>query len=298
MKKNFIVLLVTFMIMPAIVFAQEIVYYTNEKGATLTEEQYNYLIDFFDEDTLYTMTMEQINLIKDMRDLTVTTETKYVRTDEIYDITGNLLDVDNNEVTEEEALNYEEDSLISTYAWNITYQTTMKKLYMKVVSGSTSTKIVTITNTWLSLPNVRSFDVIALRPETNSMSINVNSDLISGYQKWDGNVISYDINSSNLKKSSTFNGKGGVGISMNIVDDVSSSLVNSMTVYFLCSNSDFEIYGTYQHATSDVTLAQSQNYSFKSSGYGGVLDFASSVKSKYDNMNGVYLHYTYPEEIY
>lgn len=298
MKKNFIVLLVTFMIMPAIVFAQEIVYYTNEKGATLTEEQYNYLIDFFDEDTLYTMTMEQINLIKDMRDLTATTETKYVRTDEIYDITGNLLDVDNNEVTEEEALNYEEDSLISTYAWNITYQTTMKKLYMKVVSGSTSTKIVTITNTWLSLPNVRSFDVIALRPETNSMSINVNSDLISGYQKWDGNVISYDLNSSNLKKSSSFTGNGGVGISMNIVDDVSSSLVNSMTVYFLCKNSEFEIYGTYQHATSDVTLAQSQNYSFKSSGYGGVLDFASSVKSKYDNMNGVYLHYNYAEEIY
>lgn len=168
---------------------------------------------------------------------------------------------------------------------------------MQVVSGSTSQKIVTITNTWLSLPNVRSFDVIAIRPETNSMSINVNSDLISGYQKWDGNVISYDINSSNLKKSSTFNGKGGIGISMNIVDDVSSSLVNSMTVNFLCSNKEFEVYGTYQHATTDVTLAQSQNYSFNSSGYGGVLNFASSVKSKYDNMNGVYLHYTYADEI-
>ncbi len=298
MKKNFIILLVMLITIPVMVLAQENVYYTNEKGATLTEEQYNYLIDYFDEDTLYTMTVEQIDLIKDNRNLTVTTETKYVRTDEVYDTTGVLLEVENTEVTEDEALNYEENNLISTYAWNITYQTTMKKLYMQVVSGSTSQKIVTITNTWLSLPNVRSFDVIAIRPETNSMSINVNSDLISGYQKWDGNVISYDINSSNLKKSSTFNGKGGIGISMNIVDDVSSSLVNSMTVNFLCSNKEFEVYGTYQHATTDVTLSQSQNYSFNSSGYGGVLNFASSVKSKYDNMNGVYLHYTYADEIY
>ena len=71
---------------------------------------------------------------------------------------------------------------------------------MQVVSGSASTKIVTITNTWLSLPKVRSFDVIALRPATNSMTINVNSGMISGYQKWDGNTISYNSSSSNTKK--------------------------------------------------------------------------------------------------
>lgn len=91
---------------PVMVLAQENVYYTNEKGATLTEEQYNYLIDYFDEDTLYTMTVEQIDLIKDNRNLTVTTETKYVRTDEVYDTTGVLLEVENTEVTEDEALNY------------------------------------------------------------------------------------------------------------------------------------------------------------------------------------------------
>lgn len=271
-------------------------FYTNANGATLTEEQYNYLIDFFSETTLYTMTAEQLNFVKNETNLTKTTETKYIKTDEFYDRTGNLIERVETELSEEEALNYEEEP--TTYAWNVTHTTSMKRLYMQVVSGSASTKIVTLTNTWLSLPSVRSFDVIALRPETNSMTINVNSGLISGYQKWDGNVINYNSGSDNTKISSSFTGKGGIGISMNIVDDVSSTLENSMTVYFLCGASTFKIAGTYQHATSTVTLAQSQNYSFSSSGLGEVLDFASSVESKYDNMRGVKLTYNYADELY
>lgn len=289
MKKIFITLLITAMVLPIMVSAQEETYYTNANGVTLTEEQYSYLSEYFSESTLYSMTEEQLNLIKDDRNLTLTTETKYIRTDEAYDNMGNLLQSVETEVSEEDALNYNGQEQITPYAWNVTYQTTMKKLYMQVVSSSTSTKIVTLTNTWLSLPKVRSFDVIALRPETNSMTINVSSSTISGYQKWDGNVISYNSSSSNTKISSSFTGHGGIGISMNIVDDVSSSLENSITVYFLCGNSTFSISGTYQHATSDVTLAQSQNYSFSSSGYGNVLSFASSVASKYDNMQGVSL---------
>lgn len=271
-------------------------FYTNSYGATLTEEQYNYLINYFSENTLYTMTAEQLNFVKNETDLNMETETKYIRTDEFFDLDGNLIESFETEVTEEEALNYEEDS--TTYAWNVTHTTSMKRLYMQVVSGSASTKIVTITNTWLSLPQVRSFDVIALRPGTNSMTINVNSSMISGYQRWDGNTINYNSSSSNTKISSSFTGNGGIGISMNIVDAVSSSLECSMTVYFLCGASNFKIYGTYQHATSDVSLSQSQDYTFNQSGMGQVLKFASSVASKYDNMQGVYLSYNYADEIY
>lgn len=242
------------------------------------------------------LTQEQLNFVKNETNLTKTTETKYIKTDEFYDRTGNLIERVETELSEEEALNYEEEP--TTYAWNVTHTTSMKKLYMQVVSGSASTKIVTLTNTWLSLPSVRSFDVIALRPETNSMTINVNSSSISGYQKWDGNIINYNSGSDNTKISSSFTGRGGIGISMNIVDDVSSTLENSMTVYFLCGASTFTIAGTYQHATSTVTLAQSKNYSFSSSGLGEVLDFASSVESKYDNMRGVKLTYNYADELY
>lgn len=82
-----------------------------------------------------------------------------------------------------------------------------------------------------------------MRPATNSMTINVNSGMISGYQKWDGNTISYNSTSSNTKKSSSFTGNGGIGISMNVVDAVSSSLECSMTVYFVCGSSTFNIAG-------------------------------------------------------
>ena len=54
-------------------------FYTNANGATLTEEQYNYLIDFFSETTLYTMTAEQLNFVKNETNLTKTTETKYIK---------------------------------------------------------------------------------------------------------------------------------------------------------------------------------------------------------------------------
>lgn len=74
---------------------------------------------------------------------------------------------------------------------------------------------------------------------------------------------------------------------MNIVDDVSTSLSNSMAITLLTGALPFTVYGTYQHATSDLTLSQSQNYTFSSSGLGSVLKFANSVSSKYDGMKGV-----------
>ena len=74
---------------------------------------------------------------------------------------------------------------------------------------------------------------------------------------------------------------------MNIVDSVSSSLSNSMSVTIINNSTTYTAYGTYQHATSDVTLSQSKNYSISSSGLGGVLAFANSVIGYYDGMQGV-----------
>lgn len=299
MKKKLIILmgiLVIFLTSNSnIIKASENAYYTNSNGVTLNEEQYNYLINYFPENTLYSMTKEQLDMIKNDRTLSLVNETKYIKTTNAYDENGKLINSTETEVSQEEAENFKHE--ISPMSWRRTYQTSMKKIYMQVVSGSASTKIVTITNTWLSLPSVRSYDVIAVRPGTNSMTIHVNKNAISGYQKWDGNFVNYDADSTNTKISSSFKGKGGIGISMNIVDRVTTTLENSMTIYFLCGASTFEIYGTYQHATSDVTLAQSQNYSFGKDGYGSVLIFAKAVKNKYDNMEGIKLNYNYGEEL-
>lgn len=142
-----------------------------------------------------------------------------------------------------------------------------------------SVKTITITNIWLSLPSTRSYDVIGFRNGTGT-SVSINS--VSGYQNYDNNIISYTSSSGNLKTT-----KNGCGISMNIVDSVSSSLSNGMTVTIWNNSTIYTAYGSYQHAITDVTLSQSQNYSINANGLGGVLDFASSVRGYYDGMQGV-----------
>ena len=46
------------------------------------------------------------------------------------------------------------------------------------------------------------------------------------------------------------------------------------------------VYGTYQHATTNVSLATSKSYTISSSGLGGVLNH--SYSSYYGGMQGVY----------
>ena len=62
MKKIFITLLMAVMVLPTMVSAQEVTYYTNANGVTLTEEQYNYLTGYFSENTLYSMTKKHVIL--------------------------------------------------------------------------------------------------------------------------------------------------------------------------------------------------------------------------------------------
>ena len=154
----------------------------------------------------------------------------------------------------------------------------MKKITIGLVA-QLSVKTITITNTWLSIPSVKSYDVIGYRNGTGA-AVSINS--VSGYQKWDGNVISYNSGSENYKSAGN-----GCGISMNIVDNVSRSLENSMTVTVINNAYTYTAYGTYQHAQSNVTLAQSKNYTVNANGLGGVLDFAASVRGYYDGMQGV-----------
>lgn len=55
------------------------------------------------------------------------------------------------------------------------------------------------------------------------------------------------------------------------------------------------VYGSYQHAKTNVTLATSQSYILSSSGLGGVIAFnTNTIRNYYDGKRGVYLdHYTY-----
>lgn len=52
------------------------------------------------------------------------------------------------------------------------------------------------------------------------------------------------------------------------------------------------IYGTYQHATSNVSLSSIVNkYTFSSNGLGSVISFSNGMGSYYDAMQGVSMNY-------
>lgn len=279
-KKLLMILLLGIILIPTTSHAKEDerIYYTNLNGVSITEEQYNNLSKVFDENTIATMERRQIDYYKNNKNLTKTESVKYVRIDEYFDHENNLTNRIETEVTEKEAMNYVNSIEKKSSAKSPSHQTTMKKITISLVMGY-SVKTITINNTWLSIPSTKSYDVIAFRNGTGT-SVSINS--VSGYQHYDNSTISYNTSSNNYKSTA-----GGCGISMNIVDSVSSSLSNSMSVTIINNSTTYTAYGTYQHATSDVTLSQSKNYSISSSGLGGVLAFANSVIGYYDGMQGV-----------
>lgn len=282
MKEKSIImfLVVVALIFPSSIFAKENsqIFYTNMNGVELTEEQYLNLSKVFDENTIATLTQQQIDYHKNNSNLRKVENTRYIKTDDFYDLNGNLINSIETVVNENEALSFVKRQNEGITTLSSSHETSMKKLTISLVTTH-SVKTITITNTWLSIPSTKSYDVIGFRNGTGT-SVSINS--VSGYQNYDGNVISYKMGGDNYNSP-----RGGCGISMNIVDSVSSSLSNGMTVTIWNNSTTYTAYGTYQHAQSNVTLSQSKKYTISASGLGSVLNFDNSVKGYYDGMQGV-----------
>lgn len=157
---------------------------------------------------------------------------------------------------------------------------------MKIVSNGASVKKIELTCEWIKTPKVKSYDIIAIR--VNQDAIFSADEYCYGKQYADNDVITYKGGSSNIKSSKT-----GLGISMNLVDNASR---HKLVLYanVAASNQSMIIFGTYQHATSDVTLSKSQKYNFSPKGMGGVIDFTSTtVYEKYDRTPGLAVWVTY-----
>lgn len=301
MKKiGALLLILSIMVMsviPVSAAKNEKAYFTNMNGAQLTKEQYNYLLNYFSADTLNTMSTDMIANLKKANKLKSTKTTKYIRMDtDIID--GKITAQEDTEVSKDEYDSspsikpIKDIGLLYSYSGNTgnpTHETTYKRISIEIVTGaSVSVKYVTLTNVWKQIPEYKSFDVLAVSPGSKTMQINTSTTLMSGYQKWDGNIINYDKNSKNFKRG---NGTGlwykGVSLSQDLVDATKYSLENSMTVQFMNGDLTFSARGCYQHAQGNISLSQSQNYTFSSSGMGGLLLFNSSVAKYYDDTQGV-----------
>ena len=207
-------------------------------------------------------------------DASTTTATMYIKTSTY---PGDI--VVNEEITQEEYDIIGTDQEIVPYK---TVETNAKKLTLSVSHISGSTYNAFVETEWKYIPKIKSYDVSAIRLNCFDP---VYAATTSGRQFYDGETITYSYTGTNINKFAN-----GFGISMNIVDSTSSSLSTlistNLTKDSSCSSGS--VHGTYQHATSAVTLAQSKDYYLYYTGKGGVIEFyEEEIADMYDSTPGL-----------
>lgn len=140
---------------------------------------------------------------------------------------------------------------------------------------------------WLVTPATKSFDVTAMRVEDATVVEGTQDGTQTYWANGEYDFITYSPNGTNIRKQSN-----GFGISMNLVNDA-SYFETDISADIKASNSNATVYGTYQHAVTNVTLEQSHSYNISHNGFGSVLNFATGVQNYYDGMQGVYVELGY-----
>lgn len=249
---------------------------TKVKAYDLSTDEYIRLRSVFSDARISIMTDEQIKKYLAMDLENAKTSTAYYK--------GVSLNPDNDsytwtEITEEEYNLADEVTEASTY-----YETNYKKLNLAAVPLGNDRYSLTINAIWKSAPAIRSYDVIGTR-FWNVALLKGSQTGTQVYKKTgDSNYsyVDYAPTSSHISIQDQ-----GFGISMNLVNDDIKYLELILDAETLLYSSYGQIWGSYQHAASNVTFAQSQNYTISAAGYGGVINFAQELSLKYDGMKGV-----------
>lgn len=143
---------------------------------------------------------------------------------------------------------------------------------VKSINIVKSGNYVTLFANWMQTPNIRSFDVMAVRLSGCSLvgDFSFRQSYVSSGQLY------YVYNGMNQ----TFNNGFGSSALLQYGSD------NEYSLTFRVSGSG-TVYGTYQHAKSTVSQSDSLNYAIGAGGYGNVILFGNSIALKYDQMPGV-----------
>ncbi len=160
------------------------------------------------------------------------------------------------------------------------YETASKKVEINYVHYTNGNYGIQLTNTWKTNPKTKSYDIIAAR-WTNYKTTAYYT--VSGQQIPTVSEPHVDYTES-ASANNMVKQPYGAGISQNLYDDY----VPMLNTLLITSATDFgtNVYGTYQHATSNISLANSKSYTISSTGLGGVI--AHNYSSYYDGMTGVY----------
>ena len=253
---------------------------TNVKAANLTDEEYARLRNVFSDTRISFMSDEEA-----ARYLSYDLEHSN-KVSKYYKVTETTNGTITTEVSKEEAITAAEtENNISPAA---TYHTTSyKNIEIYTSQTGTNTYLIYVTNNWLINPRVKSYDVMAMRVDDATIS----SGTQSGVQFYTTNgitdAVNYSYQGTNMVLSSN-----GFGISMNLVD-AASGFTCEIQAIVTATSQWATVYGSYQHAMTAVTLAQSKSYTISHNGYGKVINFATAVQNDYDNMRGVSIELGY-----
>jgi len=145
MKKIIFIFIIPMLISFKTVSAKDI-YYTNKNNVELTKEQYNFIVNQYNEDYVNEITKEEIDIYDDI------------------DFT--------NEFTYKTIYDYEDVMPLATYV-----ETPKKKLTISKSCLNNGYCNIIVTAVWTNMPTVRSYDVIGARLSGTSLSDDVKTYL-------------------------------------------------------------------------------------------------------------------------
>ena len=275
-----IILFVPFGFVKAQNISDNISYITNQNGVRISMTDYNLLTNIYSYAYIQTMTNEDYENFKakNININNLVKSEKYYKT--VIDHLNNV--VTNTEVTENEFNNYNPN--VQTLSVSNFVETQYKKLSLTLSDNHNGYGDIFVGLLWKMIPSTRAFDVIAVR----YVGMTDVDGTQYGRQIWGTNgnysYVEYGWNGTNINRQDN-----GFGISMNITNDSTINYLENYIGSAVEFTGNFQWAGaSYQHATSNTTLAQSKSYTLAENGKNGVILFTGNIGEKYDNMPGVY----------
>ena len=238
--------------------------YVNYFGITITDEQYNNLLNLgFIENEIYYMNEETFNANKDISAELVAKNEKYYKS--IYtDLNGNEQTI---EISKDE---YNNQGTLSARG---TVTTTYKEMITTMTRNSNTFRYKVTVN-WKNMPSTRSYDIIGIGFDDDvyiSSLVNFNYHYCTSSSGCTTDSLFYDKKELSTGGSAVYKfPNSAVSMTAALYYDVSKNTNSTIT--------ELTMYGDYAHATENVSYSEYTNYTINRNG----IVLGGPVISSYD----------------
>lgn len=256
--------------------------YINYYGISMTDVEYNNLINLgFMDDEIYYMTQDTFDANKDIKSTLVARDFKYYKT--VY--TGLNGESYSTEITKSE---YENESIVDTYATVTTSYKTMVTNISQNASGSFRYKVSVM---WNNIPSVRSYDIIGIgfldaRIKITSL-INFSYTYCWADASCTTSGLYYDIKNTSTGAAKVYKLPTGD------IRSLCAALyydINKSDAYASTTISSLRMFGDYAHATSNISSGYG-NYLINNNGiqlYASISDYYDEIPAAESNWYGTW----------